>query len=173
MYYKWRYFLTGCCIVMFCLGVGVTVQILTKNFEREEPQEHYKLAVSGLTEAVLYNEEQHLIYWRIEETDIDLSVNNTEIETLISKTSMGEYKVFFLPEQMKERYFNIIFEVNGQKVQRILSYEMMKRTHKISSFFVGKEGYFIQADKTYVCSRELEQRDDGTCHPESYYLDYK
>lgn len=171
MYYKWRYFLTGFCIVMLCLGGGITVQFLTQNFETEEPQAHDKLAVSELTEAILYNEEQHLIYWKIAETDIDLRVNNTEIETLMSKTSKGEYKIFFLPEQTKEQYFNVIFQKDGRNVQRILSYDMMKRTHKISSFFVGKEGYFIQADKTYVCSRDLEQRDDGTCHPESYYLD--
>ena len=171
MYYKWRYFLTGCCLVMLYLGGRITMQFLTQNIETEEPQAHRNLNISGLIDTVLYNEEQHLLYWHIEEIDVDVRIDNAEMETLISKTPKGEYKIFFLPEQKKEQYFNVTFQVDGKKVQRIVTYNMMKRTHKISSFFIGKAGYFIQADKTHICSRDLEQRDDGACHPESYYLD--
>ena len=75
-------------------------------------------------------------------------------------------RMYLLPYPLTE----FLFVRKGEERWILPTYALEKDT-STNHVFITKDGYFVRADMSYVCSAALTLSASGRCHASSYYLE--
>lgn len=128
-------------------------------------QRVHKKQTSLPWEYLIYNQQSHAIYYTGTEKIKQVDING--IVPMFTVFQKG-YGIFFLDKVSNETVIRISFEAR----EVTFPFWTIVQDHQTSfQLFINQDGFFIRKDFSYVCTPELQESSEGSCHEESYYLE--